>query len=207
MKVLISSPEHDAITRYLKVWTEKLVQNFQRVHTIQHVKGEKATRERICGMIEKQAPDVILLNGHGADDRVCGHNNEVLVDLGNVSILKQKMVHALSCNSAKRLGVEAVKQGAEGYVGYDEKFVLVSNKSKVSNPWQDETAKLFLDPAFTAQKALLNKKTPGEAVELARKAYRRSIQKALNSDIQSDDDQALPFLLHDMMHLKAIAKN
>ena len=75
---------------------------------------------------------------------------------------------------------------------------------KISNPLEDTTAALFLDPAFTAQKALIGGKAPSEAVALAKKEFNRSIVKALTSPIQSDNDQFVGLLLWDRDHLVSI---
>lgn len=203
MRVLISSPDFDNITRYLHSWSKQLADGFQQTHSITHIEGGKATKEHICGVIEKTKPDVILLNGHGADDKIGGHNNEIIIDSDNVSILNNSTVHALSCSTANKLGELAIDAGAKGYIGYDEKFVLVMRQGYLSRPCDDPTASLFMEPAMTAEKALLNKKTPIQAVEIAKKAYKRNILEALNSDVQSDHDQIVKYLYHDLIHLKA----
>ena len=114
-----------------------------------------------------------------------------------------RYLHALSCRTAKTLGGLAMEVGAKGYIGYDENFVLVMRSGGLSQPLRDDLARLFLGPAFTAPRGLLNGKTASEAVGLARNAYKRSIVEALNSDVQSDKEQCMPWLLHDLMHIKA----
>lgn len=110
----------------------------------------------------------------------------------------------MSCSSAKTLSPTAVQNGAKAYVGYDEPFFASRLDDKISDPLTDETAALFLNPAFITQKALADGKTPREAIALAKKEYNRSIVKALTSPIQSDNDQFVSFLLWDRDHLVAI---
>ena len=93
--------------------------------------------------------------------------------------------------------------GTRGYIGYYERFIMLSRPTKISQPLQDDVARLFLDAAFTAPKALLDGKSCEEAVEITQNAYRRSIQEALNSDIQSDQDRCVGFLLWNLKHLKS----
>lgn len=153
--------------------------------------------------LSKKSVDLVLLNGHGASDCIGGYNDEILLDLNNVQLLKGKTVHALSCKTAAKLGPAAMRAGAKGYIGYDENFVLLSNPRRISSPLKDTIAKLFLDPAFVAPAALLDGKTADEATELAVNAYKQSIKTALNSDIQSDDDKCASYLFWNMQHIKS----
>lgn len=203
MKVLVSSPESDNITRYLHAWTKELIKNYENKHDFVHLEGEEANQEHFCGLLRKGYADIVLINGHGSDSLITGHNQEVLISPENVSLLKGKIVHALSCKTAKKLGGLAMMAGAKGYVGYDENFVLIMREGGLSNPLEDDLAQLFLKPAFTAPKSLMNNKTPLESVELAKNAYKRSIISALNSDIQSDQEKCVPWLLHNLSHIKA----
>ncbi|MBR3323518.1 hypothetical protein IKG16_01365 [Candidatus Saccharibacteria bacterium] len=201
--ILITNPEVDALTRYLSVWSEKLKKECKNIQGIFHLKGKRVNRRQIESILVKKSVKVILLNGHGSDKSIYGDNYEALIDKDNVELLFNKVAHALSCNTAKTLGPLAMKKGAKGYVGYDEKFVAFLQEDKISNPLKDDTAALFLNPAFIAPKALINGKTPEEAVRLAKNEYNRSIRKALTSDIQSDNDQFVSWLMWDRNHLKS----
>lgn len=203
MKILVSNPESDDITRYLHAWSKKMIQDFADKHEFTHLVGERANQNHFCGLLAKGYHDIVFINGHGSDSMITGYNKEVLIDSNNVTLLSGKTVRALSCHTAKTLGKLAIQNGAKGYVGYDERFVLMMRSGNLSHPLDDDLAQLFLDPAFTAPRALLNHKTPTESVKLAQKAYQRSIINALNSDVQSDQEQCVPYLWHDLKHLKA----
>ena len=73
----------------------------------------------------------------------------------------------------------------------------------MSDPLRDNTAALFLDAAFAAPKVLLRGGTVKDAIEASRKEYDRSIRKAINSDIQSDNDQFVNWLYWDRDNLVA----
>ncbi|MBR3204490.1 hypothetical protein IKF81_02290 [Candidatus Saccharibacteria bacterium] len=203
MNILITNPEVDPLTRYLLVWSESLINKLEKSNTVYHLKQERVSRKEFEGFIKKKDIDLVLLNGHGAEDRVEG-NNETILDNKNVSLLKGKAIHSLTCSSAKKLGKKAVEKGAKSFVGYKEPFVTPNMDDKVRKPQEDTTAKLFLDPAFIVQEKLAIGKTPTEAVEAGRAAYARSIIKAMTSPIQSDDDQFIPCLLWNMRNLVAI---
>lgn len=202
MKVLVSSPESDNITRYLHAWSKKMVEDFANKHDFVHLEGEHANRDHFCGLLRKDYPEIVLINGHGGDDMIAGHNQEILIDATNVSLLKGKIVHALSCSTAKVLGELAVAAGAKGYIGYDASFVLISRQGALSNPLGDDLAQLFLEPAFAAPRGLLSGKAVRESAGSARDAYKRSIKSALNSDVQSDQEQCVPYLLHNLNHIR-----
>lgn len=202
MQVLVSSPEIDNITRYLRIWSKDLIKTFENQHNFIHLEGERATQAHFCGLLRKNFPDIVLINGHGNAESITGHNHEVLINKKNVSLLKGKTIHALSCKTAKELGPEAVKSGAKCYIGYDENFVLIMRKGNLQEPFKDDLANLFLNPAFTAPKALLSGKTPEESIKRTTEAYQHSINIAMNSDIQSDQEKCVPWLIHDLIHLK-----
>lgn len=203
MQALLTSPDYDKVTLYLKAWSKKLVRSFKS-NVVFHILDKKnVNRKNFESFLEKKSFDVVLLNGHGANDRLAGEDGEIILDSDNISLLKGKSVHALSCQTAKKLGPAAMEAGAKAYIGYDEDFVFVNDDSKLTRPEEDETAALFLDPAFTAPKALLNQKTANEAYCLAIKEYDRSIMKAFNSDVQSDNDQFIRYLIADRNHLVA----
>lgn len=203
MRVLITNPEVDAFTRYLCRWTGKMLGEFRNDINVNILDKDKAKRKRFEGTLSKTPVDVVLLNGHGDYSYVLG-DNEIIVDMSNVDILKNKVVHAMSCSSARDLGRMAIRVGARAYVGYDEPFLASRMQDKISDPLNDDAAALFLDPAFIAQKALLNGKEPKEAVRLAGREYDRSIVKALRSPVQSNNNQLVGLLLWDKEHLVAL---
>lgn len=203
MNILITSPETDIFTRYIRVWAKRLIKELRsKNHNIFHLDKGKANRKKTAGLLAKKDIQLVLFNGHGNDCELRGQN-EVILDAQNIDILSGKIVHAMSCSTAKELGSIAVKSGAKAYVGYDAPFLAPTFNEKNNNPLEDDTAALFLNPAFSAQRALANGKTPNEAITLAKNEYNRSIVKALKSDIQSDNDQFVGLLLYDRNHLVA----
>ena len=207
MQVLLTNPEVDPLTYSLSVWTEKMLkESKQKTAQLYRLKREKANRKEFETFLKKKSIDLVLLCGHGACDKIAG-NNEVILDTDNDNLLNGRIVHALSCQSAKKLGPDAMQKGAKGYVGYKENFIAFFDDSKKSTePLRDETLSLFLEPALTAPKVLLKGGTPEEAVISAKKAYNKSIREAINSDIQSDADQFIGWLFWDRDNLVSCQK-
>jgi len=208
MRILITNPEVDIFTRYLRVWTKKLIKNINKNNTIIHLDKNKAKRDRFTKSLEKKNIDLVFLNGHGSECFILGQDENIpILDENNAKTLKDKIIHAMSCNSLAKLGKIAVKNGANAYIGYDEPFFAPTFNEKNNDPLKDDTAALFLNPAFIVSKALANGKSPEEAVELAKKEYNRSIIKALTSGVQSDNDQFVGLLKWNRDHLGFAKKN
>ena len=143
MQVLLTNPEIDEVTYYLAAWTGKMLKTCrQKTNRYFHLKRNKVSRRRFEGILSKRNVDLVLLCGHGENDEVHGEAG-VILDRNNVKLLNGKVVHALSCNSAKELGSLAVKAGAEAYIGYKEDFVVFTDDKYMTKPLKDTTAGLF----------------------------------------------------------------
>lgn len=202
MQVLLTNPEIDLLTYYLLAWTNNLIKESRsKTNKYYRLRRERVTRRRFESILRKRPVDLVLLCGHGTSEAVIG-SSEIILDIHNDDLLVGKIVHALSCQSADKLGPDAVKKGARAYIGYKRDFITFLDNSKQSTkPLKDDTASLFLKPAFTAPKVLLKGGSPEEAVEATKKAYNKSIRDAINSDVQSDADQFINWLLWDRDNL------
>src|SRR3989338_250123 len=119
MRLIITRPQHDITTRYLSSWAGDII-DFAKKKGIGvcDLVREKANRAEFEGRVKKIKPKVIFLNGHGCDDCVTGHDNNVLVSVDkNHNILNNKITYALSCNSGKKLGPKVVENGTATYIG------------------------------------------------------------------------------------------
>ena len=192
MRVLLTNPEVDLLTYYLAAWTGDILKKSKsKSNKYFHLKREKVTRKKFESILKKRSVDLVLLCGHGDSDAVAG-TNDVVLDTDNDDLLEGKVIHALSCQS---------------YIGYKEDFIaFLDDSNQSSKPLKDEIASLFLNPAFTAPRTLLKGGTPEASVMAAKKAYNQSIKEALNSDIQSDADQFINWLLWDRDNLTLCQK-
>lgn len=156
--LLITRPEHDVTTHYLSKWAGKVVEEAKRkgIDTIDLFR-DKANRNRFIGILKKRKPKLLVLNGHGNDNSVMGHNNEIILQSDDGEALKGKVIYALSCRSAKILGQDSIAKGASAYLGYKEDFVFMYNVDKISKPTEDKTASLFFEPSNHLSISLLKK--------------------------------------------------
>ena len=101
-KLLITRPEHDAGTNYLSKWSKKIIDlAVDRGIKVIDLHREKASRNRVIGTLEKTGTKLVILNGHGSDNSVHGHNNEVILKEDDSKAVKDKIIYARSCRSAK----------------------------------------------------------------------------------------------------------
>jgi len=152
---------------------------------------EKANKKEFEGRTKKLKPDLVLLNGHGDNVSVTGHNNEVIVKDGeNSNLLKNKITYAVACSSAKILG-EACADSKTTYIGYTEYFVLNLDRRYFSNPLCDEKAGRFLEPSNKVALSLIKGHTAKEASKNSKKAFRENLILLLtknNPNVDEIDD-------------------
>jgi len=199
--LLITRPEHEPAMRYLSRWSEKIIKEAKEkgVKVIDLYRN-KANRKRVIGILEKRNPKLVVFNGHGGEDFVTGHDNEVILKNDDEEAVNSKIIFARSCKSAKVLGATAIKRGAIAYLGYKEDFWLVYNILQISRPLEDKTAALFLAPSNYVPIALLKGHSTGEADNKSKNLFRKNIEKLIIEGPSSDDYYAIRYLLWDMIH-------
>jgi hypothetical protein len=196
--ILITRPKHDGATRYLFYWAEKIIGLAkQKGIKILDLKEKRANKKEFVSIMSKMKPLLIFLNGHGADDRVNGHNDEILIKAGeNEDLLKNKIVYTLSCRSGNDLGPKSINAGTLSYVGYNDDFVFIWDEDKLTRPLEDKTAELFLGPSNYVVESLLKGHTVDESYKRSQKLFIDNIQKVLTSE----SSYLAPYLLWDARH-------
>lgn len=198
--LLVTRPEHDIATRYLARWSEPVLKEAGRKGVrVVDLHKKKANSSRVRGVLKKRSPRLVFLNGHGSDEVVTGHDNEVILDEGDREVVEGKIFFARACKSAKKLGFALVANGAAVYLGYEEDFVFLLNENKASRPLEDRTAALFLEPSNHVVIALLKGHSAREANERSRRLYGANIARLLTQE-GSEDYDAVKLLYWDMVH-------
>ena len=108
MKLLITRPEHDLETQYLSVWSKDIISLAEKQNiSIKDLRGNLANMINFEKFVKKQNPSLILLNGHGNEFKVCGHENKDLLDETNISLTKNKLLVVPSVNCPQVLTIIA----------------------------------------------------------------------------------------------------
>jgi len=206
--VRVTRPKHDITTNYLYYWAGLVIKEAESKNIkIIDLKEKRANCKEFTNVVKKINPDLIFLNGHGDSNTVTGHNNQPLVENNrNESILDKKIIYALSCCSAKRLGVKCVKKGTQAYIGYNDDFIFMFEEDQTTHPTQDKTAKLFLKPSNLVVSTLIKNNSPKESYNRSQKAFKKNITSLLSSETPHGRKETLPYLLWDMKHQVCLEK-
>lgn len=199
-RLLVTRPRHDITTHYLFHWANKIIELAKKKHfSVLDLKRKRANKKEITSILKKIEPSLVFLNGHGDDGCIRGHNNEILLEAGkNEKLLKSKIIYALSCRSAKKLGPKSIKAKALAYLGYDDDFIFIIDKDKVGKPLADGTAKLFLDPSNQIMISLLKGHSVGNSCYRSKRLFRENARRVASSE--SFYHYLIPYLLWDMKH-------
>ncbi|MBU0722215.1 hypothetical protein KKA93_02030 [Patescibacteria group bacterium] len=200
MKMIVTRPQHDVITKYLSVWTEEVI-NFAKEKGIEvfDLIKEKANKKDFCRRVKKLQPDMIFLNGHGDDNCVTGHDDQEIVRAGdNHNILYGAITYALSCNSGKILGPKVTKNKATTYIGYEDKFIFVSDRNYMHSPIDDPRARPFMEASNQVMISLLKGHRAGEASKKSKNKFKEHFMKLSSSQADPDSLQAAQCLWWNM---------
>ena len=96
--LLITRPKHDVTVHYLFHWSKKIIEQAEKKGIkVLDLKLKRANCKEVVSMLQKKEPSLVFFNGHGNDDCIKGHNDEVLIAAGeNDQFLISKIVYALS---------------------------------------------------------------------------------------------------------------
>lgn len=201
-EILITRPNYDYTTRYISAWAKKVIEFAKsKGYTVLDLKEKRAIKKEFESMISKRNPSGIMLNGHGSESAIAGHDGELLVEAGNNErFLSGKIVYALSCRSARKLGQASIVTGTRAYLGYTEDFIFMYSNEKRTHPMEDKTVALFLEPSNQVVISLLKGWDALTAHKNSRKAFARTMQKLLTSQTRLEDSATLRYLYWDMTH-------
>ncbi len=175
--ILITRPDHDQVTNYLFYWSKEIIEiASKRGFDILSLDSEKAIRKNLMSMIDKKKPSFIYINGHGDYDKVCGHDNKVLLQTGKrEKKVKTNIIYTLSCNCGKILGKHLVKNGVSAFIGYSEAFMFNYDKNNTCNPLNDNIANKFKKSSNIIPDSLLKGNCVQEAYDKSQSEFERQI--------------------------------
>lgn len=184
---LITRPEHDEATYYLSKWSEKSISLAKKKGLkVMDLLRKKANKKEVESRLKKQNPRLVVFTGHGNKNEIFGYRNQPLISLGkNEKLLISKIIYSISCESAKKLGLESIKAGAVNYTGYKEDFFLVFEPEKFSRPLNDKTAKLFLNPSALFIESIIKGNRIEDAFKKSKKLMKDNFRLSLSIDTDS----------------------
>jgi len=174
--VLVVQPIQDNITRMQADELNKVMKRYR----VNYVVVKDVEPDHIYGAIKKYNPKLIYLGGHGSRDRWYK-----LTDF-NVGMLRNRIVYAYSCETAYKLGIDAVKDGAEAYIGYASSYLV---------PEIGHTRE-FVSIGMTPLRLLLEGKSAGETFTETQKIYRRFM-----NNLSENEREAM---LHNLKSMRLI---
>jgi len=123
-KIDVFAPHFDGVTMISQLWAKWMLKKIAPSYPkIEILMGENTIRHNVEEALRTK-PDLVTHWDHGAPDKWGGHNKDIIVDLNNVSLLRDTHVYSFSCSSAAQLGPESVRQGAYSYVGFRQSAML-----------------------------------------------------------------------------------
>ncbi len=95
--IVITRPFYDDTTSYLHRWNLDVVKHARaNLSRVADLDQKRANRKELESVIKKLNPDILILNGHGAADRILGQDHKVLIKVGeNEYILKTHVTQSL----------------------------------------------------------------------------------------------------------------
>jgi hypothetical protein len=163
------------------------------------LQAENANKKKVESYLSKQSPEVVLFNGHGSPAQIFGFKNEVLIGSEvNDSLLKDKIVYALSCSSASILGQSAVKKGAKSFIGYKRSFILCTDRNREATPLKDTIAHSFLEPSNRLSISILKGNSADEASHKSKEEFKKEISRYTATGAMPGADRIASALLWNM---------
>lgn len=195
--VLVTRPNHDLLTTYLYYFSGKIIDFYnQKSKHLIDLKGKIANNKMFDSYVSKNKPNFIFLNGHGSENYICGHNNEILVD-DYKNEYKGTIFYARSCRSANKLGHNLVKEGTGAFIGYKENYFVLLSRQSNTHPLRDFVAKMFLEPSNLIALSIIRGNTVQEANEKSKQAMIHNLKEVLGSNMLNKNE-VVAYLLHDI---------
>jgi|APSaa5957512622_1039677.scaffolds.fasta_scaffold15317_5 hypothetical protein len=201
--ILFSRPCHDVTLSYLHHHSKELVKQAARKYRVLNREKEQANKNEILELIGKQKPCFIMFNGHGAPDKIAGHQNEIIINKDNSEILSKTITYSLSCSSAQELGKIAVEKGCFCFIGYKDNFSLGKDPDSEASPGKDKIAKLFLESSNILVESLIQGKKVKDSIEKSKEKMRKNIWYLSTTKDFPEAQFYAPFLMNNYLSLVA----
>lgn len=181
-RLFLLRTRHDIGNQYLYVYSEEIVVVAQDHYwVINKIEDKNSNKKELFSRVKKNRPNLIIFNGHGENDYICGYANECLIDINSASILDKTVVFSRSCSALNELGKESVSKGCIAFIGYNDEFQIPRVNEFEATPLRDPTTKPVMEVSNLVAKQLLKGASVKEAVTAAKKKASELILKMLTS--------------------------
>lgn len=183
-RLLITRSRHDIGNQYLYAYSEEILEEAkERGWAISQAEDEKNNPKQVQSFLSKNAPNLVVFNGHGTERAVCGHKDETLVDTSSARLLDKTVVFARACSAVSELGKTAIENGCKAFIGYRGNFTIPRISEYESTPLRDPAARPVIEVSNVIPTNLLD----GAAVQYAVKAARQKGAKLLLKMLTSEE--------------------
>ena len=196
MQLFVTRPNHDDETDFISQWFSHILAYCEsKSHSVLDLEGSKANRKQVESVLGRNSPNLIVFNGHGTNDSIKGHQDEIIIKSNdNEKILKNKIVYALACNAAAKLGADCIANGTKAFIGYGLPFLLLSDPNKGFAPLEDKFLKPVLESSNELVISLIKGNTVDESYKRSQDSFEKWIQKLQRSNSDYELQHLLPVL-------------
>lgn len=180
--IIITLPRYDDTTEYISQWSFEIIEEAKaRSIEMKKLSDEEVNRTTFEKVLSSLDFKMIVFNGHGSENCLFGHNNEVVVEEGvNHSILKGRIVYSRSCDSASSLGISCIEDNQDGcFIGYNLPFTFYIDHKWVANPRKDKVAGMFMTSSNLIPISLIKGNSAREANDKSKKQILKQMNKVL----------------------------
>lgn len=107
--------------------------------TVTDVKANEAVKVNVLKAVQDNDPVYFTGFGHGNAGVFTGDDEQPILDLSNVALMKGRVVSLLSCLTAQQLGPALIQAGALAYIGYYEEWTWIQEDLS-QDPYVDRYA-------------------------------------------------------------------
>lgn len=140
--ILLIDAKWDTTTQYLHAFRMHILRADFNKYNVHQLVGPDAVQPRVDDLLKAHSIGLISGAGHGLYHAFMGYRNTVIWESEqDLSHLKGKIVHLLSCQTGATLGKSMARQGAKAFWGYTEKFAFLSKSLPPANMITDTSAR------------------------------------------------------------------
>ncbi len=178
--LLITRPKYDDGTEYLSAYASLVIKEAQKSDVeFKDFEGSHVNKGEIEKYLQSKNPKLLFLNGHGNEDEIFGHKDEIIFSVSNINLLKNRLIYARACFSASSFGEKVVKNNSGCFIGYIYPFSFWIDNRWSTKPLNDKVAALYLEPSNEIVLSLLNGSSAKYANQKSKEMMVKNMRKIL----------------------------